>query len=370
MKMDVDVSVTRKITARARQIGAMLDVPLEETTTRHWHHDLPLHEKPWNVGLIVGPSGSGKSQLANAVWPGRVVTAFDWPDDLPLVDGFPRDLGIKDVAALLSGVGLGSVPAWMRPFWTLSNGEAFRATIARALAESDQVVVVDEFSSVVDRQVAKVASHTVQKAVRRQGRQLIAVTCHTDVAEWLQPDWTYEIAVGEFAWGSVQPRPRLALDVYRCPRSLWRMFAPHHYLSGQIKGNATCFAAYLNDRPVAFTSFIHFMHARTRNIKMGHRLVVLPDYQGLGISGALDDWLGEWLWARKFRYRNTVAHPAMIRFYSTSPRWREVGSKLSRGLVGSSPATADRTDVAERRRGQHEPRRLSTRSFEYCPETK
>jgi ABC-type ATPase with predicted acetyltransferase domain len=35
---------------------------------------------------------------------------------------------------------------------------------------------VDEFTSVVDRQVAKVASHTVQKAVRRQSRQLVAVT--------------------------------------------------------------------------------------------------------------------------------------------------------------------------------------------------
>lgn len=370
MNVDVDVAVTREITPRARQIGAMLDVPLEETSTRQWHHELPLDEHPWQVGLIVGPSGSGKSQLANKAWPSQVVTEFDWPGSLPLVDGFPAAMSIKDVAGLLSGVGLGSVPAWLRPFWTLSNGEAFRATIARALAESQDVVVVDEFSSVVDRQVAKIASHTVQKAVRRQGRQLIAVTCHNDVAEWLQPDWVYEIAVGSFAWGSVQPRPRLTLDVHACSRALWPVFAPHHYMTGQINSSAKCFAAYLDGRPVAFTSYIHFPHYRTRNIKMGHRLVVLPDYQGLGISGALDDWLGEYLWAQGFRYRNTVAHPAMIRFYATSPRWREVGdsSKTTRILaVGKRPSSTNSINIL-RKQTQLAPRRLSTRSFEYCPE--
>ncbi|MEV1247900.1 hypothetical protein [Nonomuraea sp. NPDC049750] len=66
-------------------------------------------------------------------------------------------MSIKDIVALLGAVGLSSPPAWLRPYRTLSNGEAFRASIARALAESGDLVVIDEFTSVVDRQVAKVA---------------------------------------------------------------------------------------------------------------------------------------------------------------------------------------------------------------------
>ena len=112
----------------------------------------------------------------------------------------------------LGSVGLAFPPAWLRPYRTLSNGEAFRADIARSLAELDGLVVVDEFTSVVDRQVAQVASHTVQKAVRKAGRQFVAVTCHYDVADWLQPNWVYDVAAGKFTWRQVQPHPQVQLS--------------------------------------------------------------------------------------------------------------------------------------------------------------
>jgi ABC-type ATPase with predicted acetyltransferase domain len=81
--------------------------------------------------------------------------------------------------------------------------------MARALSEDTDMVVIDEFTSVVDRQVAQVASHTVQKAVRRTpGRQFVAVTCHYDVTDWLQPDWVYDVAAGAEV-GSTPPQARL-----------------------------------------------------------------------------------------------------------------------------------------------------------------
>jgi len=55
---------------------------------------------------------------------------------------------------------------------------------------------------------------------------------------------------------------------------------------------------------------------------MNHRLVVLPDYQGIGIGGLFDDWVGQYLYERKFRYHNVIAHPAMINYCSNSPRWK------------------------------------------------
>src|SRR5690606_28713055 len=108
--------------------------------------------------------------------------------DKSVVDAFPRGMSISDVTQLLSAVGFSSPPSWLRPFRCLSNGEQFRATLARTLAKPDKLVAVDEFTSVVGRDAARFGALAVAKTVRRQGRQFVAATCHDDVEAWLQPD--------------------------------------------------------------------------------------------------------------------------------------------------------------------------------------
>jgi hypothetical protein len=92
------------------------------------------------------------------------------------------------------------------------------------------MIVVDEFTSVVDRQVAKIGSHAVQKHIRKCGKKFVAVTCHYDVFEWLQPDWVLEPATMSFQWRSLQRRPDLAIEVSRVDHAAWKLFAPFHYL--------------------------------------------------------------------------------------------------------------------------------------------
>jgi energy-coupling factor transporter ATP-binding protein EcfA2/GNAT superfamily N-acetyltransferase len=359
MRAQFEVSAPVRRSARVRQMAGMFDVPLDEKAVNSWDVDLPVEEQPWNVGLVVGPSGSGKTRIAEHLWPDHIVREQDWAPDAALLDGFPAAMGIKDVVGLLTAVGLGSPPAWIRPYRTLSNGEAFRASMARALADTDGLVVVDEFTSVVDRQVAKVASHAVQKAVRQAGRQLVAVTCHYDVTDWLQPDWVFDVAAGSFTWRSVLPRPQLDLCVRPVGRDIWPVFRRHHYLSSNLGSAARCFAGYIDGEPVAFASYLHFPHPHTRNVKMAHRVVVLPDYQGLGISAALNDWVGQHLYEQGYRYHLTTAHPAMIAASRRSPRWRELATMT---VLKNTSKTIP---------GRHaKPRYLSTRSFEYVPPAK
>lgn len=345
-------------TARVLQCSGMFDVPLNEKLILEWDHCLPLDEKHWQVGLIVGPSGAGKSVLANKLWPNQVQEHYPWDNTQTLLDNFNPNTSVTDITATLNAVGLGSVPSWLRPYNTLSNGERFRADMARALLENNQLTVIDEFTSVVDRQVARVASHCVQKSVRRTQKQFVAVTCHYDVEDWLQPDWLYDVSTQQFTWRSVQPRPRLTLEIKQTNTKDWKIFAHHHYLSATILNSAKCFTAYINNKPVAFISYIHFMHAKTKNIKMAHRLVVLPDYQGLGIASRLSDWLGQHLYEQGYRYRYVVGHPAMIRMLLTSPRWRETGHKAKK-VATSKKALNKKNNLSSRR--------LAMRSFEYTP---
>mgnify|MGYP000557251467 FL=1 len=54
-----------------------------------------------------------------------------------------------------------------------------------------EVILIDEFTSVVDRDVAKAMSNALQKFIRRSNKRIILSSCHFDIMEWLLPDWTY-----------------------------------------------------------------------------------------------------------------------------------------------------------------------------------
>lgn len=210
MKLELRLESPIHNSARVMQVASMFDVPPSQKSAVEWHADLPIETRPWHVGLIVGPSGAGKSSAANALFGGRMVGAQTWRRDRSVIDDFPEKMGIKDIVAIMSSVGFNTPPSWMRPYEVLSNGEKFRVSVARALAETEGLVVVDEFTSVVDRQVAQVASHCVQKTVRKSGRQFVAVTCHYDVIDWLQPDWVFEPHLGAFRWREVSAHPPLS----------------------------------------------------------------------------------------------------------------------------------------------------------------
>lgn len=215
MKLSIRRSVPVVKSPRVLQLAGLFDVPPSAESENRWEVDLPVEAADWQVGLVVGPSGSGKSTLAREAWPDALVDGYAWSPDRSVVDDFPADLSIKDVTGLLSSVGFSSPPSWLRPFAHLSNGEQFRVTLARALADVRPVVVVDEFTSVIDRTVARVGSAAVAKAVRRTpGKKFVAVTCHYDVEGWLCPDWVVEMPAGTFARRSLR-RPPIDLEVRR-----------------------------------------------------------------------------------------------------------------------------------------------------------
>lgn len=321
-QVDVAVSSPVSVSMRARQVEALFDVPPVETQTLRWQGNVPLDGRPWNVGLIVGPSGCGKSTVAGALFGKETLTTpLSWTG-ASVLDDFPAGCPLADLSAICQAVGFNTIPAWLRPFSVLSNGEQFRAMLARRLVESPALVVLDEFTSVVDRQVARIGSYAVQKHVRKNGTKFVAVSCHHDIIEWLNPDWTLEPATMSFAWRSLQRRPAIDAEIARVEYSAWRLFAPYHYMSAELNRSAQCFALFVEGQPAAFGAMLYRPHPSATNIWGLARLVTLPDYQGLGLAFVLTDALGAAFASAGQRMHTYPAHPALIRSFDRSPKWK------------------------------------------------
>ena len=321
----VDVLVKSDIenSFRVQQVKGIFDVPEMASIEHSWKISVPVEDRPWSIGLIVGPSGSGKSTVARACFGDQLIEhGFQWHEKKAIVDGFDPSLSATDITNALSSVGFSSPPQWLKPYQALSNGQKFRCDLAKALCESSDLVVFDEFTSVVDRTVAKVASAAVSKAIRRQDKKrFVAVSCHSDVEEWLDPDWVLDMTEQKFAWRLLRRRPEIKLDIYKASTMAWGLFSGHHYLTANIHKAAQCFVACWQGRPVAFTSFLTLVHPKVKNTKREHRTVVLPDFQGVGIGNALSEWLGGHLKKLGYAFQSTTSHPAMIKHRHKSDKW-------------------------------------------------
>lgn len=155
----------------------------------------------WSIGLVVGPSGTGKTSIGKKLFGGgKLVDLYKgWAKDKPIVDCIAPNGDFDAVTGALAAVGLGDVPAWLRPFRALSNGQQFRAGLARVMCGTKGEIVIDEFTSVVDRQIAKIGALAFGKSWRRQqGRKCVLLACHYDIIDWLEPDWVFDTGTGQF----------------------------------------------------------------------------------------------------------------------------------------------------------------------------
>jgi hypothetical protein len=145
--------------------------------------------KDFNIGVIYGGSGSGKSTLLGQF---GCPSVHAWDNSKSIISHFKDpDDGINK----LSAVGLNSIPSWYKSYDVLSNGERFRADLSRLIEDG---AVIDEFSSVVDRNVAKASSVALSKHIKSNNiKNVVISTCHEDVLDWLEPDWVVNTNNGE-----------------------------------------------------------------------------------------------------------------------------------------------------------------------------
>ena len=257
-------------------------------------HKKPKTPSEYNIGFIYGTSGSGKSTLLKEF--GKTKEPI-WDNNFAVISHFSSP---ESGANKLMSAGLSSIPTICKPYNVLSTGEKFRANIARQLKDN---AVIDEYTSVVNREVAKSASVSISKYIRSNNlKNIVLCSCHKDIINYLEPDWTYctdtqILSVGRSLW----QRPKIKLEIFKTTWRDWDIFRNHHYLSSNINKCCTCFTAKLNNEKIGFVASMPLpgkipplYSGDIRKKYRESRLVILPDYQGLGVGMELSNFVAQY----------------------------------------------------------------------------
>jgi ABC-type thiamine transport system ATPase subunit/GNAT superfamily N-acetyltransferase len=272
------------------------------------------------IVLIVGTSGSGKSTILNTI------SGISYPEISKIDNVITNFTSPEKGEELLLACGLRSIPAWFRQPSTLSNGEYHRFEMAMCLDQG--INKIDEFTSVVDRDTAKSLAYSVRKYYDNKGdnKPLYIASCHRDIVEWLDPDYIYDtdlcVLENRRSLHPVSRRPTIVLTIKSASNTYWRHFGKYHYLDTALAKGAHCYVGFINEKPVVFGAVIHSTSGTLHSYWRGHRTVVLPEFQGLGIGSAFSDAVAEIYHSRDLLYYSKTAHPAFGEHRNNSSKWQ------------------------------------------------
>lgn len=379
MRADVTVEGYRvSATARLAEVCLRFGVPTV-VGPRVMARDVVLDLRPGTITLVVGPSGAGKTLLLRAVErrcpAARWVNTLPFPLDVSVLDAVAPTRPLDEVLEILTACGLGEPMLWIRSFDRLSEGEKFRARLARLLSLRRREVepgplLCDEFGAVLHDRLARSMAFNLRKLVDRRKLALVVATCREKLERDLQPDHVVSMgleAVGSECWAvgqaaevgcpdragavsrrsfSLMPRLRIEPGVLRD----YERFAGWHYRTGESLGfvdkvfvlregcGGEPLGVVVYGRPVLelalrneatggrFRGRPDLLNAEMRVLK---RLVVHPDVRGCG--------LGHWLVRRTLPLVGTRLVECLAAMGAVNPVFEKAGMTRV-GMVALPPA--------------------------------
>jgi len=181
---------------RLVEVGLRFGVPMA-VPGKQIASDMELSFKPGSITLITGPSGSGKSMMLAEIskqFPAsRLVDNVPFPLDVTILDAVAPARPIHEALRLLTATGLGEPMLWIRRFHQLSEGERFRARLARVIWLNQRdgkagPLLCDEFGTFLHRRLAKAVALNLRKLIGRERLTLVVATSHDDLERDLYPD--------------------------------------------------------------------------------------------------------------------------------------------------------------------------------------
>lgn len=345
---------------RCKRAADSLDIDVEKKSVHQLkiNADLISH---YNIGLIIGASGSGKTTLAKEIF-GQNCFESSLDPERPVIEQFPNEMDYESCASALSGIGLNSVPCWIRPVKTLSNGQRSRAEAALLMINQKEVSVIDEWTSVVDRNVAKAMSYCVQKYARKQNKKIVLLSCHYDVLEWLNPDWVIDCNLQSYTdrrslWRDFKRSEQLQFDIKWASRKSWQYFSKYHYLSENLPGgDIKIFGLFNGPNQIGFQCYANYVpHSDKKAPKIMHmnRTVIHPDYTGLSLGIRLIDETAKIM--KKMGHRVMAKYSSIPVFISMSrsKSWRLLDVKRQFGKIDLGKSLFRRSGFRENIKTYH-----------------
>ncbi len=332
-------------------------------------------ESPYQLGLILGASGSGKTTLARKIFGEDCLKTILDPSKA-IMDQLPDSFSYDQSAEILSGVGLTSVPCWIRPVGTLSNGQKARAEAALAMTIGEGLIVLDEWTSVVDRTVAKVMSHCVQKFARRSQKRVVLISCHYDIQEWLNPDWIIDCNEQKFIDRRLlQPGERirkeeLGFEIRPTSGKEWGSFSKYHYLSSaRLGGRVHHFGLFQGANQIGYAALANYVPWRDKSKPMivhATRIVIHPDYAGFGLGIKFVNELAKFgIEKQGYRVMCKMSSIPLSKLMTKDPNWQFLKETRQIGLTKAGKNSSSPSYRVDGRKSFRT--NVKTFMFEYLP---
>ena len=313
---------------RSIKAAQSVDLNIDEKLTHRFSVRADIQTK-FNVGLIIGASGSGKTTLALQMF-GKGVFQNLLDLSRPVIEQFDKSMSYSDCVDALTGIGLSQVACWVKPAGALSNGQRARAEAALQMCSGKDFIAIDEFTSVVDRNVAKAMAFCVQRFARKYDKRIVLVSCHYDVFEWLNPDWVIDCNTETYINRrleslSYKRQETIKFEIAECNRNSWHRFSKYHYLSDRLPGgHIETFGIYLDGRQIGFQCFANYVPHRkgTKKIMHSNRTVVHPDYVGFGLGMKVIDATSFEMKRRGYDVQAKFSSVPVYQSMSKSSLWR------------------------------------------------
>jgi ABC-type ATPase involved in cell division len=350
-----------------------------------WDFGIPPREGPFvidnltirlergSITLLTGPSGSGKSSILQAVaeraGPVVRVGADKFPTGRAIVDAISPLAPLATALEILTACGLGEPRLWVRRYDDLSEGERFRAGLARAIGSSlggtvGGPILCDEFATTLHRRMAKAIAYNLRKLVSRHGLTLVVATSQEDIIEDLQPDQTVKLDSAGAAVTGCEPRDR-PMSLRRHARiergSIrdYRLFSTMHYrqrdglgfvdkvflLKESSRGEPLGILVFAH-APVELAMrnrstegrFVRNTRLLNRELRILRRLVMHPDVRGCG--------LGHWFVANTLPRVGVRFVESLASMGAINPVFERAGMRR----VGQCPLPRGRLELLQRMR--------------------